>query len=717
MKNYIPHSNKSNTVVQLINEALDILNSVGIPLGNRTENNLQWLAMTFLTVSGVKKNWDEAQSFDTRNLTPKEIIKTINEDFDESRSPGSYDAIRDNFLTLLVEKNLIVNRGISPSASKYAGNKGYSLSNKFKNLLKLYKTKAWEEALVVFLGSRNSSLTVPEMHNKIFDFLCLWSDENKNSKNPFFYIRSKEDERFKKGYWFLGDEKYLAISFWAGGDSLNKTPNIYLSVNFNKSIAVYIVARDSENKKRYFSELALMLGYIPNREETLWSKYLDESIDDNFLNVIADFIKTDKIQIDNFIEETIDKPENSLKLLDDDYTSPFGFIDQEHFFKLRNRVESERNAEGVKKNIQLLGNEVMPVSLSRIEIQKFQGIESLSVNNLPANAKWIFITGENGFGKTSVLQGISLGLTNYLENSGYLHPGNKIIIGFNKNGEYFQNNILEIYNEDFNSLNNNFIAYGPLRLTTQATSSENQESRNSTSIYNLFNKDGLLKNFDYLIKNSFHKKDKGEFSNLKNVIIEILDSKISDILIDENNVVYYKEVDENGNILAQNKLEQLATGFQSLINLIGDIVTRFSVNFPKNKFDYYEGIILIDELENHLHPIIQKNIPSLLSKIFPKIQFVCSVHSPIPLLGALPNSLILNVNRNFEEGITLERIDQKFEMDTLNPNIILTSPIFGLNDIFPTSYSSQKRVDTSEDYDESVFRKKVKEKLDNFLNS
>jgi len=718
MENYVPQSKKIPDLVQLINEALHILNSAGISLEGKTENNLQWLAMTFLAVAGVTKIWEEAQSFNTRNLTPKEIIKFINENFDESRSPGSYDAIRDNFLNPLVEKNLIINRAASPSASKYAANKGYSLNYKFKNLVTSYKTKTWEEKLGIFLNSCNTSLTIPEIHNRIFDFLCDWSDNAEASINRYFSIRAREDERFKKGYWFLGDDKYLVVSFWMGGDSLNRTPNIYLSVNFDKNITAFIVAKDSKNKQKYFSELALLVNdYIPNKEKTVWSKYLDESFDNNFLDVILNFIKTDKLIIDKFISDTIAKPEYDFKLLDDDYSSPFGFIDEGQFFKLRNRVESERNAEGIKKTLQTLGPEVMPITLSLIEIQNFQGIKSLKVNELPANAKWIFITGENGFGKTSVLQGISLGLTNYTENSGYFTEGNKIIIGFNNNGKYFQNNVIENYNEDFFSLNKNFIAYGPLRLTTQATSSENQESRNSTSIYNLFNKDGLLKNFDYLIKNSSYKKNKKEFLNLKKAIIEILDNKISDILIDDQNVVYYKEVDDDGNFLGQNKLEQLATGFQSMINLIGDIITRFSASFPELEFAQYEGIILLDELENHLHPIIQKNIPSLLSKIFPKMQFVCSVHSPIPLLGALPNSIILNVNRNSEEGITLERIDQKFEMDTLNPNIILTSPIFGLNNIFPISISPQKRVDTSEDYEESEFRKKIKEKLDNFLNS
>ena len=110
-------------------------------------------------------------------------------------------------------------------------------------------------------------------------------------------------------------------------------------------------------------------------------------------------------------------------------------------------------------------------------------------------------------------------------------------------------------------------------------------------------------------------------------------------------------------------------------------------------------------------------MPSLLSSIFPKVQFICSIHSPIPLLGALENSVILNINRTSEEGITIERIDQLFEFDKLNPNIILTSPIFGFKDIFPITYDpGSDRISTVDYYNDEIFRKTLKQKLDNYLN-
>ena len=72
-------------------------------------------------------------------------------------------------------------------------------------------------------------MDIKKIHEEIFSYLQKWSEEGRISKelNPYFYMRRQRDERFMKGYWFVGGENYLCISFWEGGDSKNKTPSIY----------------------------------------------------------------------------------------------------------------------------------------------------------------------------------------------------------------------------------------------------------------------------------------------------------------------------------------------------------------------------------------------------------------------------------------------------------------------------------------------------------
>lgn len=71
------------------------------------------------------------------------------------------------------------------------------------------------------------------------------------------------------------------------------------------------------------------------------------------------------------------------------------------------------------------------------------------------------------------------------------------------------------------------------------------------------------------------------------------------------------------------------------------------------------GIVLIDEIDIHLHPKWQKRVPLILAENFPKLQFIVTTHSPIPLLGAPKGSRIYVVNRKVKEGISIERMDDK----------------------------------------------------------
>lgn len=719
MKKFINNSAKSFEVQRLIEEALDILQAVGIPFEGKTERGLQSMAMSFLAVAGIKKSWAEAKNLeDGRNLTTREIIKFINDNYEENISPGSYDDIRRKHLSLLLLNNLIINSGRNPNASTSDPTRGYSLEKEFKLLVASYGSKDWKNSLKIFLENKKPVANISVLHNQVFDFLAEWSDSipSSSSENRFFYIRTREDERFNKGYWFLGDENYLAISFWQGGDALNKTPNIYIAVNFRGGIDAYLVARDSDNKKNYFEKLVRHLnGY--NKDKSIWKKQLAKFVDNNLFKVISEFIKTDKIIIDNFLLSSLESGDASdIKLLEDEFSSRFGFIDEQQFYKLRSRVESRKTkAESIVED-KSSEHKDLPIAIVSISIEEFQGIKKTGLEEeLPFDAQWIFLTGENGFGKTSVLQAIALGLTNYDENREYIKEKTKIDIRYKRRKDIIINSSAFSTSKEFKSLNKNFISYGPIRLNSQASSSENQESRNSSNIYNLFNRDGLLKNINYLFKIS-RLRSEYEFNNLRNAIIKVLDKRVVDISFDEEGEVKYYEADVEENIIGVNRLEHLATGFQSLINLVGDIIIRFSKEFPALEYHSYEGIVIIDELENHLHPIFQKKLPSLLSSTFPKIQFITSVHSPIPLLGAPPHSVILKVNRDPERQITIEQVTID-NIETLNPNILFTSPIFGFYSIVSNNLVDTSNLRTENSWEEVQKNDELDKELLSLYNS
>lgn len=75
----------------------------------------------------------------------------------------------------------------------------------------------------------------------------------------------------------------------------------------------------------------------------------------------------------------------------------------------------------------------------------------------------------------------------------------------------------------------------------------------------------------------------------------------------------------------------LSDGYRNVIGMVADIAFRMAVLNPfleENAAEETPGIVLIDELDLHLHPKWQRNIVDDLKKAFPKIQFIATTHSP-----------------------------------------------------------------------------------------
>ncbi len=82
-----------------------------------------------------------------------------------------------------------------------------------------------------------------------------------------------------------------------------------------------------------------------------------------------------------------------------------------------------------------------------------------------------------------------------------------------------------------------------------------------------------------------------------------------------------------------------------MIGLVGDIARRVcSLNAPylgARTLKETSGIVLIDELDLHLHPTWQRRIVGALKQIFPKIQFFATTHSPQVIGEARPEEIVL----------------------------------------------------------------------------
>jgi len=79
------------------------------------------------------------------------------------------------------------------------------------------------------------------------------------------------------------------------------------------------------------------------------------------------------------------------------------------------------------------------------------------------------------------------------------------------------------------------------------------------------------------------------------------------------------------------KLSQLGDGVRSMIELVGDLACRCALlnsYYKKDAVKKTSGVVLIDEIDMHLHPRWQQTILKQLQDAFPKIQFIVTTHSP-----------------------------------------------------------------------------------------
>lgn len=85
------------------------------------------------------------------------------------------------------------------------------------------------------------------------------------------------------------------------------------------------------------------------------------------------------------------------------------------------------------------------------------------------------------------------------------------------------------------------------------------------------------------------------------------------------------------------KFTEMADGFTAILEIVADLALKMQAEGPLSENFDKPGIVLIDEIETHLHLKLQRIILPALTEIFPNIQFIVSSHSPF-VLSSLPNA-------------------------------------------------------------------------------
>lgn len=288
------------------------------------------------------------------------------------------------------------------------------------------------------------------------------------------------------------------------------------------------------------------------------------------------------------------------------------------------------------------------MKIKTLKIKDFKVFESANLN---FDGKNIVIFGENGSGKSSILRAITLLISKpelELENKNskviltHSITENEMDIKYNKEKSSIEAELILEKEEDIND--NVFISYGIHRFLTD---------------------------MPQVSKLELQKLSEDMLKIVENAILSMLQD-CSCICIDrENNKVC---IEKYGKKLS---LKHLSDGEKTTLSLFADIAQKLiSKNRESENPFMSKAIVLIDEVELHLHPKLQRKIMPKLSEIFPNIQFIVTTHSP-QVLGEIGNNFKIFSLEDNEDGAELfeiERLDF-FDINYILENFMSTDSI------------------------------------------
>ena len=347
------------------------------------------------------------------------------------------------------------------------------------------------------------------------------------------------------------------------------------------------------------------------------------------------------------------------------------------------------------------------MKIKTLEYCNFKGIKNLKFD---LNGKSTVFFGVNGVGKSSILRGINLifsNIINKIVNNRFKQWIQIELSDISTNSQEctikveleFKNNILieysrfmnkktkkrthdlpslekikNYFNDNYSDKKSNipvFVNYGvnrlvldvPLRIRIKHIF--DKEAAYEKAIENRIDFRTFFEWFRYQedFENEQKVRQKKNYEDIslkavRNAIISMFDG-FNNLRIERNPLSM--KIDKINTTLS---IEQLSDGEKCALALIGDLARRLSLANPSGKNPLLgEGVVLIDEIELHMHPEWQRNIIQKLISIFPNIQFIITTHSP-QVLGEIKGEFNIFSLNNINNEIGYTKIDSLIGWDS-----------------------------------------------------
>lgn len=132
------------------------------------------------------------------------------------------------------------------------------------------------------------------------------------------------------------------------------------------------------------------------------------------------------------------------------------------------------------------------------------------------------------------------------------------------------------------------------------------------------------------------------FEQFEQLLKEMFDEKSVKLEFDEDTFKFHICMDGREPF----DFNTLSSGYAAVLDIVVDLIIRMEAQTDRT-FDFsLPGVVLIDEIETHLHLELQKKVLGFLTTIFPNIQFIISTHSPF-VLNSLSDVVIYDLEKKF----------------------------------------------------------------------
>ncbi len=287
--------------------------------------------------------------------------------------------------------------------------------------------------------------------------------------------------------------------------------------------------------------------------------------------------------------------------------------------------------------------------ITDVKIKKVRHLENIQIPLAKDKRKHLIFTGKNGSGKTSVLEEIAIVFTapyiaDILETEAIsiemnkrtgeraLFGGSVFVVAYYQANRIFETklpkHVEKIELRNYYAINErpreNFVKYLLDLKMTEALAATGGKTEKAQKI-------------------------KAWFANLEQLLRKIFEDDTLHLCFDEDTFQF--TICEKGK--EPFDFNSLSSGYAAVLDIVVDLIIRMEKQTEKTfQFDI-PGIVLIDEIETHLHLELQKKILELLTTIFPNIQFIVSTHSPF-ILNSLDNVVIYDLENHLlvEHGLS-----------------------------------------------------------------